>query len=197
MKNCTINCNPRREAVGSENKLVSLTKDTFTQAKRIEKGEDVNMVTIDSFDYDNVNLIKIDVEGYEMEVLKGAEKTLDKTQFVMIELNNNTKKYGNQVQDVIEPNKDDIRNFSHLTNHSGGIEGGMSNGNSIVVNVAIKPIATMTRPLPSVDILSGEVVEASYNRSDICQVSRACPVGEAMLSCVLLDHYLMNKAQCK
>ncbi len=99
MKNCTINCNPRREAVGSENKLVSLTKDTFTQAKRIEKGEDVNMVTIDSFDYDNVNLIKIDVEGYEMEVLKGAEKTLDKTQFVMIELNNNTKKYGsNNVQ---------------------------------------------------------------------------------------------------
>ena len=102
----------------------------------------------------------------------------------------NTTKYGNQVQDVIEPNKDDIRNFSHLTNHSGGIEGGMSNGNSIVVNVAIKPIATMTRPLPSVDILSGEVVEASYNRSDICQVSRACPVGEAMLALTITEEIL-------
>ena len=63
----------------------------------------------------------------------------------------------------------------------------MSNGNSIVVNVAIKPIATMTSPLPSVDIISGEVVEAAYNRSDICQVSRACPVGEAKLALALTE----------
>lgn len=99
----------------------------------------------------------------------------------------NTKKLGKEVQDVIEPNKSDPRNFSQISNHSGGIEGGMSNGNSIVVNVAIKPIATMTSPLPSVDIISGEVVEAAYNRSDICQVSRACPVGEAMLALALTE----------
>ena len=48
----------------------------------------------------------------------------------------------------------------------------------------------MTRPLPSVDILSGEVVEASYNRSDICQVSRACPVGEAMLALTIAEEIL-------
>jgi len=99
----------------------------------------------------------------------------------------NTEKLGNKVQDVIEPNKSDPRNFSQISNHSGGIEGGMSNGNNIIVNVAIKPIATMTRPLPSVDIISGEIVEAAYNRSDICQVSRACPVGEAMLALTLTD----------
>ncbi len=63
----------------------------------------------------------------------------------------------------------------------------MSNGNDIIVNVAIKPIATMTSPLPSVDIMTGEVVEAAYNRSDICQVSRACPVGEAMLALTLTE----------
>jgi chorismate synthase len=102
----------------------------------------------------------------------------------------NTEKFGNQIQDVIEPNLDDIRNFSQKSNHAGGIEGGMSNGNPIIVNVAIKPIATMTRPLPSVDIITGEVVEAAYNRSDICQVSRACPVGEAMLAITLTEEIL-------
>jgi chorismate synthase len=99
----------------------------------------------------------------------------------------NTRKPGREVQDVIVPDPTDPRKFRQITNHAGGIEGGMSNGNPIVVNVAIKPIATMTNPLPSVDINTGEVVEAAYNRSDICQVARACPVGEAMLALVLVD----------
>ena len=100
---------------------------------------------------------------------------------------NNTEKYGNLVQDIIEPNSKDERQFSHKTNHAGGLEGGMSNGNNIIVNVAVKPIATMTKPLPSVDIISGEIVEAAYNRSDICQVARACPIGEAMLAITLTE----------
>jgi len=100
---------------------------------------------------------------------------------------NNTEKYGNSVQDIIEPNSKDERKFSHKTNHAGGLEGGMSNGNNIIVNVAVKPIATMTKPLPSVDIISGEIVEAAYNRSDICQVARACPIGEAMLAITLTE----------
>ena len=99
-------------------------------------------------------------------------------------------KDGAENQDVIEPNSSDVRNFSQISNNSGGIEGGMSNGNDIIVNVAIKPIATMTSPLPSVDIMTGEVVEAAYNRSDICQVSRACPVGEAMLALTLTEAVL-------
>ena len=102
----------------------------------------------------------------------------------------NTEKFGNQIQDIIVPDMDDIRNFSQKTNHAGGIEGGMSNGNPIIVNVSIKPIATMTKPLPSVDIMTGEVVEAAYNRSDICQVSRACPVGEAMLAMTVTQEIL-------
>ena len=102
----------------------------------------------------------------------------------------NTERWGREVQDVIEPNSSDVRNFSQISNNTGGIEGGMSNGNDIIVNVAIKPIATMTSPLPSVDIMTGEVVEAAYNRSDICQVSRACPVGEAMLALTLTEAVL-------
>ena len=100
---------------------------------------------------------------------------------------NNTEKYGNLVQDIIEPNSKDERKFSHKTNHAGGLEGGMSNGNNIIVNVAVKPIATMTKPLPSVDIISVEIVESAYNRSDICQVARACPIGEAMLAITLTE----------
>lgn len=102
----------------------------------------------------------------------------------------NTRKPGRDVQDVIEPDSSDPRKFRQITNHAGGIEGGMSNGNPIVMNIAIKPIATMTNPLPSVDINTGEVVEAAYNRSDICQVSRACPVGEAMMALVLVEAML-------
>ena len=101
----------------------------------------------------------------------------------------NTAKFGRDVQDVIVPDPSDRRRFRQLTNQAGGIEGGMSNGNPIVVHVAVKPIATMTRPLPSVDINTGEVIEAAYNRSDICQIARACPIGEAMMALVLADAF--------
>ena len=93
-RNCTINCDPRMEAVGAEVKEISLTQDDFTQAKRIDREGKIRMTTIDDMNYQNVDLIKIDVEGYEMEVLKGATKTLQSVQYLMIELNNNTKKYG-------------------------------------------------------------------------------------------------------
>ena len=100
-KNCTINCDPRREAVGSQEKLIGLTNDDFTQSKRIAGDGDIRMVTIDSLEYQNVDMIKIDVEGYEMEVLKGAEKTLEQNKFVMIELNSNTNKYGSSNQECV------------------------------------------------------------------------------------------------
>lgn len=93
-RNCTINCTPRMEAVGSELKQVSLTEDDFTQAKRIDKEGKIKMTTLDHLDYPDIDLIKIDVEGYEMEVLKGAVQTLASVQYLMIELNNATKKYG-------------------------------------------------------------------------------------------------------
>ena len=93
-RNCVVNCDARMEAVGSEIKQISLTEDNFTQAKRIEKQGDINMTTLDKLQIKDVDMIKIDVEGYEMEVLKGAEKTLDSVKYLMIELNNNTKKYG-------------------------------------------------------------------------------------------------------
>ena len=106
-----ITCN--QNAIGEKNGRVSLTEDNFTQAKRIEnKQGNIQMFTIDYYNYSDVELIKIDVEGYEMRVLEGAYKTItynDENQsnvkFIMVELNNNTKKYGSnniQVEKYIE-----------------------------------------------------------------------------------------------
>ena len=93
-RNCTINCTPRMEAVGAQLQEVSLTEDNFTQAKRVNEKGNIRMITLDHMAYENVDMIKIDVEGYELEVLKGAIKTLESVKYLMIELNNNTKKYG-------------------------------------------------------------------------------------------------------
>ena len=94
VKNVTADVETHQLAVGSEEKLISLSDDNFTQSKRIVGEGIIPMITIDNMKLDPVDLIKIDVEGYEMEVLKGAKKTLEDVNYLMIELNNNTKKYG-------------------------------------------------------------------------------------------------------
>jgi len=101
---------------------------------------------------------------------------------------------GSQAHDVIEPvsrvlatkAKQSLR-WQHVTNRAGGIEGGISNGEDIIVRAAVKPIATLASPLPSIDLRSGRKVKAHYERSDICVVSAAGVIGEAMLAIVLAD----------
>jgi chorismate synthase len=97
---------------------------------------------------------------------------------------------GSQAHDVIEPNprgKAKGLPWRHTSNRAGGIEGGMSNGEDIVVKAAVKPIATLASPLPSIDLRSGKKVKAHYERSDICVVPAAGVIGEAMLAIVLAD----------
>jgi chorismate synthase len=95
---------------------------------------------------------------------------------------------GSQVHDIIEFNAK--RGWWHASNRAGGIEGGMSNGEPIIVRVAVKPIPTMSKPLPSVDLRTGEKVEAHFERSDICVVPAAGVIGEAMLAIVLAEAVL-------
>ena len=97
---------------------------------------------------------------------------------------------GSQVQDVIEPVTDPDRPWQRRTNQLGGSEGGMSNGMPLVARFAIKPIATMVNPLPSVDLDSGGPVEAHYERSDVCQVPPAGVIGESMVALVLIDAFM-------
>jgi len=94
VKNVDDDIETHQLAVGNDTKMISLSDDNFTQAKRIIGDGNIPMVTIDGLGLSDVDMIKIDVEGYEMEVLKGAEKTLENIKYLMIELNNNTKKYG-------------------------------------------------------------------------------------------------------
>lgn len=76
------------------------------------------------------------------------------------------------------------------TNHAGGIEGGMSNGETLVVRAAMKPIPTLMQPLHSIDVATRELVLASKERSDVCAVSAASVVGEAMTAFVIADALL-------
>ena len=94
VKNTSDDIETHQLAIGAEEKMISLSQDDFTQSKRVLGEGTIPMVTIDSLQLDDVDMIKIDVEGYEMEVLKGATNTLENVQYLMIELNNNTKKYG-------------------------------------------------------------------------------------------------------
>lgn len=75
------------------------------------------------------------------------------------------------------------------TNNAGGLEGGITNGEPLVLRAAMKPIPTLMSPLNTVDIVTGKPVSASKERSDVCAVAAAAVVGEAMLAVVLADAF--------
>ena len=97
---------------------------------------------------------------------------------------------GSEFQDVILPVTDPENPWQRETNRSGGIEGGMTTGMPVVARFAIKPIATLRNPLPSVDLDTGEPVQAHFERSDVCQVPPAGVIGEAMMALVLADAFM-------
>jgi chorismate synthase len=80
--------------------------------------------------------------------------------------------------------------FARQSNRAGGIEGGISNGMPVVCRAAMKPIATLKRALPSVDIRTKEKFDAAFERSDVCAVAAASVVAEAMVCAVLADAVL-------
>jgi chorismate synthase len=96
-------------------------------------------------------------------------------------------KFGSQVHDEIGYNG---KSFTRYTNNAGGIEGGMSNAQPLVVQVSMKPIATLIKPLRSVDLISKKVKNAHKERTDSCAVPAASIIAESMLCFVLLDSLL-------
>ena len=83
--------------------------------------------------------------------------------------------------------------ISTRTNHSGGIQGGISNGQDIYFRVAFKPIATLLREQQTVDVNGEETTLAAKGRHDPCVLPRAVPIVEAMTAITLLDYYLLTK----
>ncbi len=85
---------------------------------------------------------------------------------------------------------DPRQGFQRRTNNAGGLEGGVTNGEPVVVRAAMKPLSTLRTPLRSVDLATKEAVEAVVERSDVCAVPAAGIVGEAMMAIVLADAFL-------
>jgi chorismate synthase len=94
--------------------------------------------------------------------------------------------FGSEVHDSILPSTGATA-LPRATNRAGGLEGGMTNGADLVVRAAMKPISTLRKPLDSVDLTTGAVAPAGYERSDVCAVSACAMVAEAMVALVLAD----------
>jgi chorismate synthase len=82
-----------------------------------------------------------------------------------------------------------------LSNHAGGILGGISTGQPVVVRFAVKPTSSILSPRRTVDRKSADTEIVTKGRHDPCVGIRAVPVGEAMMACVLADHVLRHRAQ--
>jgi chorismate synthase len=97
--------------------------------------------------------------------------------------------FGSKVQDTIHYDKEG-RRFTRGANRAGGLEGGITNGQDVLVRGMLKPISTLRRPLESVDLETREPALAAYERSDVCVVPAAGVIGEAMVAIVLAQSLL-------
>ena len=106
----------------------------------------------------------------------------------------------NAAQLTGEENSDEIiskgKNIKFRSNKAGGILGGISSGQEIIVSFAVKPTSSILSTRKTIDKFGKNTSISVKGRHDPCVGIRAVPIGEAMMHCVLLDHYLMNKAQC-
>ncbi len=97
--------------------------------------------------------------------------------------------FGSKVQDTIHYDQKQ-RKFTRGANRAGGLEGGITNGQDVVVRGFLKPISTLRRPLESVDLETRESALAAYERSDVCVVPAAGVIGEAMVALVLAQAFM-------
>ena len=97
--------------------------------------------------------------------------------------------FGSKVQDTIGYDRA-AHHFTRGANRAGGLEGGMTNGQDVLVRGMLKPISTLRRPLESVDLVTRETELAAYERSDVCVVPAAAVIGEAMVALVLAQAFL-------
>ena len=100
---------------------------------------------------------------------------------------------GSEQNDIFTPASEDSSHPSTKTNHSGGIQGGISNGQDIYFRVAFKPVATILTQQDTIDMEGNPTTLKAQGRHDPCVLPRAVPVVEAMAAMTILDHFLLNK----
>ena len=101
----------------------------------------------------------------------------------------------NCVDQLGTEHRDEITPDGFLSNHAGGILGGISSGQDVLVSVAFKPTSSLRIPCRSVDVEGNAVEVVTKGRHDPCVGIRATPIVEAMLALVLMDHVLRQRAQ--
>jgi chorismate synthase len=99
----------------------------------------------------------------------------------------NAAEFGSNVHDAFHFHANKVR---RVTNRAGGLEGGITNGEMIVLHAAMKPIATLAHPLKSIDMKTGKIIDARYERSDVCALPACSVIGEAVVAPVLANAFL-------
>ena len=104
---------------------------------------------------------------------------------------------GSEQNDIFVPNSESSESprLSTKTNHSGGIQGGISNGQDIYFRVAFKPVATLLKEQDTVDLEGNPTTLTAKGRHDPCVLPRAVPVVEAMAAMTILDHFMLNQSK--
>ena len=100
---------------------------------------------------------------------------------------------GSEQNDIFKARNNSTERQETLTNHSGGIQGGISNGQDIFFRVAFKPVATVLKEQKTIDLEGNETTLRARGRHDPCVLPRAVPIVEAMAAMTILDHYLIAK----
>ena len=99
-----------------------------------------------------------------------------------------------------EENSDEIRitkgKIKFKSNNAGGILGGISSGQEIIASFIVKPTSSILKNRETIDKKGKNTTISVKGRHDPCVGIRAVPIGEAMMTCIILDHYLLNRAQC-
>ena len=99
-----------------------------------------------------------------------------------------------------EENSDEMKSKSgkikFKSNNAGGILGGISSGQEIIASFSVKPTSSILKERKTIDKKGNNTSISVKGRHDPCVGIRAVPIGEAMMHCVLLEHYLLNSAQC-
>ena len=121
---------------------------------------------------------------------KIAQEVMSISAIKVVEIGENPLgKYGSEYHDEIFYENGKITRHS---NNAGGIEGGMTNGEDLIVRAVMKPIPTLTKPLKTIDMKSFEATEAHSERADVCAVEACCIVAENKIACVLANEFLQK-----